>query len=169
MNRVELALQSAEALAADPRNPAHLKNVLRQLRAKNEALSSNLIDVVGLGALAAGATSVNPIEVVFPPGSGFIHGFFAGTLDGAAASLSGIGVRIRRETNEEMFFSSGGGEGYPRLIAFRGGVTGDSVKFVELQSFRVNSQARWNVWFKNFSAGALTPFMHFLYEADPVT
>ena len=110
-------------------------------------------------ALTAGSTT-SLIRVGWPSERGIVLAAFGGTVDGAEASLSSIGVRIKIDGNTDIFCTESG-EAYVRLIA----LAGRNREWLPLANYRVSSNTPWFVQFKNFHAStSFTPFLHFQYR-----
>jgi hypothetical protein len=144
---------AAAAAAARSSIPARLP-LLAELRA------DKIVRLPGAGPVAPG-NDRGPLKVDWPGGAGICAGLFAGTLDGADASLSMVSVRIAINGDEDLFTDGTNPEFVP-LVALHP----RDHRWFRLER-AVTAQERWMVTFRHEGpAGAppITPFLVFAYQ-----
>lgn len=163
--QLEKALQIVKNGQQDPTTA--LRDVERHLRAvKKKAGLASLgiskivpLDPATLTALTAVVGNKSSALMKWPGGTGYINSIFAGTQDGAIASLSKVGIRITINGGEEMI-TTGDGAAYARLVTLQPG----NLNWVKLRNRRVDAQTTYSVEFINFAGDAVyVPWVHFGY------
>ena len=174
MRNVANALAALESTGGQQSADPAVRRAVASLRKEQANLihpDLGFSDILALPSISAMLTNTTSSAYApqWPAGNGRIKAIFAGTQDGAIASLSSMQARIRVVTPQgsRELISAGSAAGYAPMIALRGGLQGDDLKWHRLADFAVSSNAPpWEVYFQNLSAGTLTPFLLFGYVRD---
>jgi hypothetical protein len=158
--------QQGEGASAAPGDAAGLAHVLDRIERVLEAAArplaalgaTHIVRVEDVPTLAPGQAT-GALKIEWPGGDGVARSLFAGTLDGARASLSSISVRIAINGSEDLF-TTGQAPAFVPLVAFQAG----NLNWFRLKDYAVSPAQKWTVYFQNEGrAGGdpVTPFLLF--------
>jgi hypothetical protein len=105
-------------------------------------------------------TTTPTIKVEWPGGRGAVRSIYAGTTDGAVASLSSVSLRITVNGTDDLF-TDGEDPAFVPLVAFQS----QNHNWFRLRDYEVTAQQRWTVQLRNEapSGADLVPFVLFGY------
>ena len=167
MNIQRLQSLLTEAANNPQRAAALAKDALSELRPKvlAEMEISGIVVVPGFSSIAApGAGAVtegDKVNIEWPGGRGQVVSIFAGTLDGADATLDKVGLRLSVNGEHELMTDSTK-YAFARL---KGIQSRTSSNWLRLRDTTVTSSQKWVAQFANFDVGgaAYTPYLMFGY------